>query len=217
MAGSVVEREIRNTVIDKIRQVRPASRIIHELNTAGTGSPRADLAAIGESEILMFEIKSERDVLKRLDHQWTAFSKCSHQAFMVLDRKFFVETTYANNAGVRYDLGEKLSAVMNVSRLNGGHLWVYPEPRKNPNKYADQSWKVKPLYQTPEIRAMLRLLWRAELVETLKLYGLPYKASDNMDKLVERLILGCTGRQCVEGVCRALRARPFAEADAPII
>jgi hypothetical protein len=211
MAGSSVEREIRNTVIDKIRQVRPCSRIIHELNTAGTGSPRADLAVVGLSEILLFEIKSEKDVLKRLDHQWKAFKRCSHQTFLVLDKKFFVEKVYANGAGTRFDPSEPLIEIV------GSHVkdfvWTYPEPLRNSNRYMDQTWKIKGLYDTPDTRAMLNLLWRDELVSLCKNLGLPYLAKENMTKLTERLILGATGRQITEGVCAALRTRPFAEAD----
>lgn len=210
--ASVAEREMRNTVIDKIRQFRPNSRIIHELNTAGHGSPRADLAAVGEAEILLFEIKSEKDVLKRLDHQWKAFSACSHQTFLVLDKKFFVEKVYANNAGTRYDPGPKLSEILGSHAKN--HVWPYPEPQRNKNKYADQSWKVKMRYDTPNTRAMLNLLWRAELIELCKNLSVSFYAKDNMAVLTERLILGSTGRQITEGVCRALRQRPFAEADA---
>jgi hypothetical protein len=211
MSGSFVEREIRNTVIDKVRQLRPNSRIIHELNTAGTGSPRADLAVVGLSEILLFEIKSEKDVLKRLDHQWKAFSQCSHQTFLVLDKKFFVEKIYANGAGSRYDPSDALTAIL------GSHVkdfvWPYPEPLRNSNRYMDQTWKIKGLYNTPNTRAMLNLLWKAELVSLCVNLGLPYRSNDNMMKLVERIILGATGRQITEGVCAALRTRPFAEAD----
>jgi hypothetical protein len=202
---------MRNTIIDKLRAERPGSRIIHELNTNGSGSPRADIAAIGVSEILLFEIKSEKDVLKRLAHQWQAFSACSHQTFLVLDKKFFVAKEYANGAGIRYDSGVQLAEVM--GSYTHKYIWPYPEPRKNSNRYVDQSWNVKPLYDTPNTRAMLNLLWREELLTLLKSLGLTYIAKDNMQKLIERLILGATGRQIVEGVCTALRRRPFAEAD----
>jgi hypothetical protein len=212
MAGSSVEREIRNTVIDKVRQFRPGSRIIHELNTAGTGSPRADLAVVGPAEILLFEIKSERDVLKRLEHQWKAFNACSHQTFLVLDRKFFIEKEYANGAGVRYEPTEFLSSVFTSPQIRN-NVWTYPEPKKNANKYMDQTWKFKSLYDTPCTRAMLNLLWRAELVELCQKLSLPYMSRDNMAKLTERLILGATGRQITEGVCQSLRTRKFAEAD----
>jgi hypothetical protein len=77
----------------------------------------------------------------------------------------------------------------------------------------DQTWKIKGLYDTPDTRAMLNLLWRDELVSLCKNLGLPYLAKENMTKLTERLILGATGRQITEGVCAALRTRPFAEAD----
>ena len=189
---------MRDTLIDKLRVWRPDSRIIHELNTAGTGSPRADIACIGREEILLFEIKSERDVLKRLPHQWEAFNACSHKTFLILDKKF----TKAKD----------LEELKNLKHCRKDNIWTYPE---TPAKL----WTIAPrgfrqtFLPTPDTRRTLNLLWRAELIEVCNNLSLPYASKDNMLMLVERIILGATGRQIIQQVCQMLRTRKFANAD----
>jgi len=217
MAGSIVEREIRNSVIDKIRQLRPDSRIIHELNTNGTGSCRADIAAIGIEEILMFEIKSERDKLARLTKQQEAFKNCSHKFFIVLDKKFFKEKVYSDDRKNCLEPNLELETILG-SRLVKDHIWHYPEPLTDQFLF-DHSWKIEPrrygqnFFPTPNTRAMLNLLWAEELREVCRNLVLPYLSKDNMMKLIERIILGATGRHIVQQVCLMLRKRRFAEAD----
>lgn len=216
MGGSISERVMRDAVIDKIRQYRPKSRIIHELNTNGTGSCRADLAAIGIEEILTFEIKSERDVLKRLTKQWDAFRDCSHKSFIVLDQKFFTTKTCTDSRKPFFVEPEDVKALKNCY---DGNVWIYPEPKQDAYLF-DYTWKIGPthrfgntFFQTPDTRAMLNLLWREELLTLCRNLNLTYVAKDNMKMLIERIILGITGRQIVVQVCAALRSRPFAVAD----
>lgn len=218
--ASIYEKEMRLSVIDKLRAYRPESRIIHELNTAGTGSPRADLACVGKSEILLFEIKSEKDVLKRLVKQWDAFSACSHQTYLVLDKKFFTITQLPNR--VRPVIVEPEEFKNLKGYTTHKNLWYYPEPKKTDFSW-DHTWKIEPRkfsqdsFPTPNPRHMLQLLWREELLEVCRDTALPFIAKDNMMKLVERMVLGLTGRTIVEQVCRMLRKRRFAVADDPII
>ena len=218
--ASIIENEMRNCVIDKLRAFRPESRIIHELNTAGTGSPRADLACVGVSEILLFEIKSEKDVLKRLAKQWEAFSACSHQTYLVLDKKFFTINNKINRVRPFIVEPEEFKSLKGYGTHK--NLWYYPEPKKT-DFSLDHTWKIVPrgfgqdIFPTPNLRPMLQLLWREELLEVCRVTSLPFIARDNMMKLVERMILGLTGRQIVEQVCRMLRKRKFAVADEPII
>lgn len=199
MAGSIIENEMRNTVIDKLRALRPDSRIIHELNTAGTGSARADLACIGKSEILLFEIKSERDTLKRLTSQWEAFSRASHRTILVLDRKFFPDLNI---------LSPHLH--LDLKNCRSENIWLYPE------KY---HWNLNVrgyglnFLPTPELKPTLNMLWREELLTLCNNLNVKYLSKDNMLTLVERIILNCTGRDIIEQVCSALRTRKFAKAD----
>jgi len=67
--SSASEEEIRAAVVGRLRELMPDARIVHELNVAGQGSNRIDVAAIGKQAIVGVEIKSRKDVLKRLDEQ----------------------------------------------------------------------------------------------------------------------------------------------------
>jgi hypothetical protein len=190
------------------------------LNTAGTGSPRADLACVGRAEILLFEIKSEKDVLKRLAKQWEAFSACSHQTYLVLDKKFFTISNHTNRVRPFIVEPEEFKSLKGYG--TNKNLWYYPEPKKT-DFSLDHTWKIVPRgskqdsFPTPELRAVLQLLWREELLEVCRDTALPYQSKDNMMKLVERMILGLTGRQIITQTCRMLRKRPFAVADQAII
>lgn len=213
--ASSVEREIRNTLIDKLRALRPDSRIIHELNTAGTGSSRADVAAIGKEEILLFEIKSEKDVLKRLASQRAAFEPRSHKTFYVLDKKFFVEEPFISLDSKSIVMCPELTEIMGYGGIVRDHIWRYPEPHAK-DYFRDHTWKINPkksLFMTPAARPILNMLWHSELREVCIETSTPFKSRDTMSDLTERLVLGLTGRQVVQQVCKALRKREFAEAD----
>lgn len=209
--ASTIEREMRNNLIDKLRALRPESRIIHELNTAGQGSCRADIAAIGKEEILLFEIKSEKDVLKRLAKQKAAFEACSHKAFFVLDKKFFTpkQLTYVDKFSL--DPNTELTEALGTSWLKD-NVWHYPEPRPS-DYHRDHSWKIKHEQSCPSAKGILRMLWADELREVCKNLNLPYRSKDNMAHLIERITLDATGRDVVKQVCLMLRKRIFAEAD----
>lgn len=62
------EQEIRIAAAELAQQYWPSARIVHELNVE-TGSSRADMAVIGSEELILIELKSERDKLERLDAQ----------------------------------------------------------------------------------------------------------------------------------------------------
>jgi hypothetical protein len=68
VSGSVAEERIRTKAEAALREAWPAARIIHELVVA-QGGCRIDLAAVTEDRIIAVEIKSERDVLTRLERQ----------------------------------------------------------------------------------------------------------------------------------------------------
>lgn len=69
----------------------PGARIVHELNVAGQGTNRIDVAAIETQAIVGVEIKSRKDMLKRLAEQWDTFSKCCHCIIVAAHEKHFIE------------------------------------------------------------------------------------------------------------------------------
>ncbi|MGX1741606.1 hypothetical protein ACWIEX_08630 [Bosea sp. NPDC055353] len=88
---SADEEEIRAAVIVRLRELMPNARLVHELNVAGQGSNRIDVAAIDRQVIVAVEIKSRKDTLKRLGEQWDAFTRCCHYVIVAAHEKHFVE------------------------------------------------------------------------------------------------------------------------------
>lgn len=81
MAGSEAEERIRAKAEVWLRQRVPDARIIHELVLEQGGS-RIDLAAVTSDMIVAVEIKSERDVLDRLNSQLEAAMKVADHVIL---------------------------------------------------------------------------------------------------------------------------------------
>lgn len=65
--ASVAEREIRDAVVEWWHRAAPQARVVHELPLSSlSGQGRADLGVIFPDQIVLVEIKSERDKLTRL-------------------------------------------------------------------------------------------------------------------------------------------------------
>lgn len=86
MAGSEAEERIRAKAEEKLRRVFPTARIIHELMLQ-QGGCRIDLAAVTEDRLIVVEIKSERDVLKRLDEQYRQAKLVADSILVLLAEK----------------------------------------------------------------------------------------------------------------------------------
>jgi len=208
---SSAETEIRDTLVTWLRQQFPAARIIHEMNV-DNGQNRVDVAAVLPRTILAFEIKSERDNLKLLDRQMRAFADCTHKAVLVAHRKWFDDTPYDNGR----------------PRLRFSHdsdyrwpVWCYPAAGASQDPYGLYSWRISyddvyTLRQPAPLR-MINLLWRDEVLALLEKHSVPgAKTKMNAKALHFLAAWHLTGEQICQGVCSALRAREFAEADAPI-
>lgn len=197
MAGSSSERQIRQTVVDYFHRVEPSARIVHEVNVAGQGTNRADLGVVLPDYLLLIEIKSEKDVLTRLEAQFTAFARCAHEVLIVAHEKHFNED------------GLKGQPWMGWSHKE--HLWRYPEPEAG-----DYRWRFNRYrrHLQPHSAAMLNMLWSEELANVCALHGIARHT--RQWEMCRDLQLMLTGDELRKAVCRQLRARPFAEADAPI-
>lgn len=203
MAGSSSEREIRNAVAATLRVALPYARIIHELPVGGS---RADLAAVEPSRVLLFEIKSEKDVLDRLATQMRDYCRAAHGTVLVAHRKWFDQTPYANGH----------------PRLAWAHetdwrctIWAYPEPDAS---FLTHHWNLPAAgLAQPHAASLLFLLWRDELMQEAGRHGIGFGKKARVPDLVHLMAWHMTGRQVAEAVCRQLRARAFPEADAPIL
>lgn len=201
--ASDAERAIRMAVVAKIRELRPEARIIHELNVEA-GMYRADLAAVEPGRITLFEIKSHKDTLDRVDDQMIAFQRVAHQAVLVADLKWFDTTPY---------IGGQPRLVWPCQGLWTG-VWCYPEPKPLGPSHMQYVWTLRePGMRQPAPRKLLELCWRDELYAECRRKGLPVKARSTAAYMVDLMAFEMTGREIVEAVCRRLRARTFVTAD----
>lgn len=206
---SSAEWEIRDALVAFLHEELPKARIVHEMNV-DNGMHRADVTAVLPDRLFIFEIKSERDKLTSLEGQMKAFRACSHQSVLVAHEKWFDRTPWPN--------GEpRLSFPHDYGRFIA---WCHPEPQPR-GIYTQHCWQIPDQWRLglgqPHAHRLLNLLWRGELIALADRLAVPgVKARLTMDAVIQMIVWHSTGRQIAEGVCRALRSREFAEADAPI-
>lgn len=204
---SAAEREIRDAAVARLHADLPSARVIHELVV---GSNRADLAAVTRDRIVLFEIKSERDTLNRLEKQMQAFGRAAHATVLVAHQRWFDHAPCHDGAP---------RMAWPASKRVGDAIWAYPEPELGSTVMAFQyRWTLpRPSLQQPHAAAMLGLLWHAELMSECDRHRISCGPRTNMSSMIDQMAWLMTGREIAEAVCRQLRARPFPEADAPIV
>lgn len=204
---SEAEAEIRGAVVAKLRHYRPGARIMHEVNICN-GSNRVDLIAVDAAEIIMVEIKSERDKLDRLADQCDAMLRSAHHVIVALHRKFMPDVDGLSRQrvdGVPWSIDH----------------WWYPGAQDMAEAHHPAfCWaepRLEQSLQRPLPEEALDILWREELASLCRDIGVSVPPRANMGQMRRALRWGCTGRDLTYGICRALRARSLcAEADAPI-
>lgn len=215
MTASADEREIRDAVVLKLRDMFPSTRIVHELNVAGHGSNRIDVAAINSSSIVAVEIKSKKDTLKRLDKQMQAFKKCCHFVFVAAHEKHFIEW---REKYWRDDVPSQL--FLNNEAFIGKHhmekhVWRFPEPLAEQNQW-NRFDRNKDLSEQPRAKDMLEMLWADELRAECSQHGISATSRSTRPQMIRDMVWQMTGKEICQAVCRQLRERQFAQADAPI-
>lgn len=204
------ENEIRVKVVERLRGMFPEARIIHELNIAGEGSRRIDVAAVTEQRLIGVEIKSAKDNLKRLEDQFKAYSECFHFVFVAAHEKHFVEFReryWREDVASKYYLDHELFSL--GKRIK--NVWRFPE------EIEVEAWeKFDPVRDTadqPRALSMLRMLWADELRQECLRHDIEVKSRATRATMINNMVWNMTGKQVVEAVCRQLRSRPFNEAD----
>ena len=215
---SQAEQEIRTALVAHLRRVLPGARIIHELDTYS--GCRADVAAVCPEMICLFEIKSERDTIDRLAHQMRVFHRHSHFACAVLHWKWFDHQPYQH--------GE--ARMVAPDDVGSCAAWAYPQP--DPGHSITSDWYrwgapwlrigQPPLayhrqINIPHARDLIGLLHDAEVKLEARHAGVDLAAARYAHERKDLACLHMTGRQVSEAVCRRLRARPFADADPPVV
>ncbi|AUZ95461.1 hypothetical protein PP899_gp10 [Agrobacterium phage Atu_ph08] len=221
MTRSFDEQEIRNAVVFRLRQLMPGARIVHELNVAGQGTNRIDVAAIGTEHIVAVEIKSRKDVLKRLEEQWKAFNEVSHLVIVAAHEKHFAdfrEAYWSDDHPPERRLNHPLFLGRWATRKN---VWRYPKPEKSDWVYGrhDDAWsfdRFKDLSRIPRATSMLEMLWAAELQAECRRHLISCSQRSTRGVMIRDLAWNLSGKEVTHAVCRQLRQRAFAEADASI-
>jgi len=203
--ASSAEQQIRDALVAFLHCELPQARVIHELVTGGC---RADVAAVEAERLMLFEIKSEKDTLDRLDTQMKEFAQVGHHAFVVAHEKWFDRTPYDNGAP-RF-----------AWPRNGYHggVWAYPKASAS-GTYTEQiyQWRLPRIsLAQPRARNLLSLLWKDELLAECAEHQIKVNSRTRNPDLVDLLAYRLTGQQIARAVCRQLRARPVLEADPPI-
>jgi hypothetical protein len=132
-APSVDEEALRLACVDFIRRRHQSARVVHELQLS-QGGCRIDVAAVSESRMVMFEIKSRRDTLKRLPAQMKAARDVTSDLWMVVDEKHVAEIRNGSYHGI------------GLATLFNGALQVLHEPdldrrQADPRAVADMLWR----------------------------------------------------------------------------
>ena len=217
MTRSADEQEIRDAVVEQLRALLPGARIVHELNVAGQGTNRIDVAAIDRAAIVGVEIKSRKDVLKRLDEQWEAFNRCCHYVVVAAHEKHFREyrdPNWRDDVDPYIDLNHPLFLGKYRWRER---VWRHPKPEKR--ERWEKVWQFDPhrdLVAQPQASAMLEMLWAEELRAECGVHRIAAPQRSIRSDMIRDMVWFMTGREVVHAVCRQLRQRAFAEADPPI-
>lgn len=208
MAGSASEREIRDYTAGRLREMLPSARIVHELVVGGC---RADLAAVEADRLTLVEIKSEKDVLKRLDRQMHHFERAAHSVIVVAHERWFDRTPY-NSGHPRFVPSDPLRDGVD----SRGEVWAYPEvvERSMYGRWAIPPWRRNGFQ--PRASDLLLLLWKPELLAEAARHRIVATSRSTVVHLVREMAWLMTGREIAEAVCRQLRGRHFPEADPPV-
>lgn len=224
MTGSVAEERIRDKVVRQMRMYWPTGRIVHELQ-CGQGEHRLDVGCITADRIVLAEIKSERDVLKRAEAQLGKALTCATEVWLVVAAEHVEAVKAASKRWRRSFQPWDDQAVGDEPRFfYGVKLWT--ERDKDPSSYLAPTFTnedaVSGRFETaPSPASVFDLLWAAEMRAVISDYfgGATLPGAEQAlarDRMIRLAVEHMSGREIRRAVCRGLRARHFPRADAPI-
>lgn len=199
---SSAEADIRGPVVERLREIIPGCRIIHEINAASFGN-RIDVMAVGTDRIATVEIKSERDKLDRLEMQIRAMRSVSNMVYAALHEKF---------------LNPLHGGFYPPEGASGAITWIWPVADRDGyiecgSEWRERDWR-KPLQCLPP--AALGMLWRNEVHDICRALGVKGAGQLTMEEARDHIVWRMTGREITHAICRTLRARKCVEADPEI-
>jgi len=182
---SAEELQLRAAAAAWGRKRLPGCRVIHELVC---GERRADLALVGEKDLIGIEIKSSRDRLDRLEEQLKEYGRYFPEVWL------FVAPKWAPAA--------KELAATNIAVAHPDRVEVL-RPRKAGAPYRDELVTARML-EWLWVEEAARIAGRTQVIPG-PVVSRRYPAA-NVKKLLARLL---TGNEIIREVCRELRARPL--------
>ncbi len=185
--ASEAEERIRIKAEAALREVYPNARIVHELMLR-QGGCRIDIAAITPNRLIAVEIKSERDVLTRLQEQARQAREVADGFLVVLTEKHWRKAWGERHISILEAVQED-DVVQHLSRIQRDVLTG--------------------LCNAP---ARLEMLWASEL---RRVAGTNHKAARRFS--ITQASDSLTGSEVRIRVCAALRARPFPRGDEPML
>lgn len=209
MAGSVAEERIRAKAVEAMRRRWPSARIVHELQLE-QGGIRIDLAAISDDFLAVAEIKSERDVLKRLPSQIRRAIAVADEVWICIAAKH-----EAALSEIRSSYGAAGSEAEDARRAIQGARVMVERLDLDGGLHVD-SWSMRNRPNTPDPRRRFDLLWRDEQASALARHfgGMVGSAGKlTRDYMTAQAIEHMTGRELRRAVCAQLRDRTFPRAD----
>lgn len=233
--ASPSEARIREKAVTQLRAEFPGARIIHELKLE-YGNSRLDIVAVTRTEIVVVEVKSEKDTLERLGAQMMAAHAFGTQSWLVMNEVMFdvlnacrwIEpdgsVRVARNDWVQKELdlcGKLLKRAVHIKSDAGTaihssrHFKEFADAPLLSEKGTIRDKRGKWTYYGGP-GDLLKALWVAEMKEICQMHGIKCKLASIPD-MRPAILRALTGDQINRAVCRALRRRPFACADAPIL
>jgi hypothetical protein len=220
MSGSAAEERIRGKVEAALRQHCPHARIVHEL-VLETSTIRIDLAAVSPDHLVVAEIKSERDVLKRLPAQIAAALEVAGDVWVVIAEKHQAAIQLMLRRSV--DLPEPRP----VPGYPGAWTHTEPNPAYLPDLlrcrvYVERVDGDLEVLWTPHQRRLCRpqdqfeMLWAPERRAALRRLGAPVGPRDTCWVTLAWAVENLSGRDIRRAVMAQLRARRFPRADPAI-
>lgn len=219
---SSAEAEIRDAVVERLREIRPKARIMHEVNCSLWGPNRIDVLAVSPAEIISVEVKSERDKLDRLPAQIASMLTMSHHVIVALHEKHLVEREEPTNKWAAHYERDGIYRIKEIPQEASGAIpWVYPERWRammNVHQGFDRlaNWRHPDQVTQRANIDSIDMLRVGEMRVFCEIMGIPAGKRATLTSILPLIKWTCTGEQITKGVCAVLRARECPEADAPL-
>lgn len=200
---SSAEGEIRAAVVDRLREMMPGCRIIHEINAASFGN-RIDVLAVGEKSLAAVEIKSAKDKLDRLPDQIKAMSLVTPHVYAALHEKF---------------LDRETAMIYPPKEARGAITWAFPRVDRPGHVECSLDWRQRDAWRKPIATlppGALLMLWGEELRAICSGLGVKGCSKFTMEEAADHIRWRMKGEQIATAVCNVLRARRCVEADPEI-